>query len=285
MSEPAPLSLPESATPRKNARPGVMGVLNVTPDSFSDGGRLGSVDAALRAAEALIGEGADILDIGGESTRPGAEPVSEAEELQRVVPVIEALRRRFPVSLSVDTCKPGVMRAAVAAGANMINDVCALRRPGALDAVRDLRVPVCLMHMQGDPRTMQLQPAYADVVREVADFLMDRARACLEAGIARESLIVDPGFGFGKSLTHNLALLRGLRQIVGLGFPVMVGLSRKSLIGAITRKPVDDRLHGSVALAVYAALNGVGIVRVHDVGATVDALEMIAAITEGRVDG
>ncbi len=272
--------MPPGVPPARHSRPKVMGILNVTPDSFSDGGRFQAVENAVAAVAAMVAEGADIIDVGGESTRPGAEPVPETEELDRVVPVLEALRRRFPVTLSIDTCKPAVMRGAVAAGATMINDVYALRRPGAIEAARELGTPVCLMHMQGEPRIMQLAPAYHDVVGEVSEFLLGRAHACMQAGIAREKLLLDPGFGFGKSLAHNLTLLRGLRQVAGLGFPVLVGLSRKSLIGAVTGRPVAQRIHGSVALAVYAALNGAAIVRVHDVGATVDALSMIAAVVE-----
>lgn len=265
-------------------RPLVMGVINVTPDSFSDGGRLRGLDGVMHAAEAMLGEGADILDVGGESTRPGAAPVSEAEELDRVVPVVEALRRDFPTVLSVDTCKPAVMRAAVAAGAGMINDVYALRQPGALETARDLAVPVCLVHMQGEPATMQRDPVYGDVVRDVAGFLAARAAACLAAGFPREALIIDPGFGFGKRLAHNLELLRGLPVLAKLGYPVLVGLSRKSLIGAVTGRPVEQRVHGSVAMAVYAALNGARVVRVHDVAATVDALRMLDAVVRGHED-
>jgi dihydropteroate synthase len=261
-----------------------MGVLNVTPDSFSGGGRLPDLDHVVRAAEAMLRDGADILDIGGESTRPGAAAVSEAEEIDRVLPVVEALSRTFPAVLSVDTGKPAVMRAAVAAGAAIINDVYALRQPGALETARDLGVPVCLVHMQGEPATMQRDPAYGDVVREVSGFLAARVAACLAAGFPREALIVDPGFGFGKRLKHNLELLRGLAVIANLGYPVLVGLSRKSLIGAVTGRPVEQRIHGSVAMAAYAVLNGARIVRVHDVAATVDALRMLDAVTRGHED-
>jgi dihydropteroate synthase len=233
----------------------------------------------------MIRDGVDILDVGGESTRPGAQPVDEAEELGRVVPVIERLRACFDGPISVDTSKPGVMRAAVAAGADMINDVWALRRPGALQAARELKVPVCLMHMQGEPRTMQVAPEYADVVAEVTEFLAQRVKACEASGLGRDLLLVDPGFGFGKNLTHNLQLLRGLRRLSSLGLPVLVGLSRKALIGGVTGRPVDQRVPGSVALAVYAALNGASIVRVHDVGPTVDAMRMIAAIAGSQQDG
>lgn len=264
-------------------RPRVMGVLNVTPDSFSDGGRFSDLAAAVDAAASMVADGADILDVGGESTRPGAAEVPVEAELERVVPLIEAMGRRFPVTVSVDTSKPAVMRAAVAAGAAMINDVCALRRPGAIETAVELKVPVCLMHMQGDPRTMQLAPAYADVLGEVRAFLAKRVADCLGAGIRRQHLLIDPGFGFGKTLAHNLALLRGLAQFAELGLPVVVGLSRKSMIGQVTGRAVDHRVHGSVALAVYAVLNGASIVRVHDVAATVDALRMIAAISEKDV--
>lgn len=262
-----------------------MGVLNVTPDSFSDGGRFHAIEDALTQAHTMIRDGVDIIDVGGESTRPGAMPVDEAEELRRVVPVIESLRGLFDGPVSVDTSKPGVMRAAVAAGADMINDVRALRSPGAIEAARELGVTVCLMHMQGEPGTMQVQPHYVDVVKEVMAFLSERIRACEAAGFDRNALVVDPGFGFGKELKHNLQLLQGLNRIAGLGLPVLVGLSRKALIGSITGKPVGERVHGSVALAVYAVLNGASIVRVHDVGPTVDALRMIAAVAGRDGDG
>lgn len=260
-------------------RPRVMGILNVTPDSFSDGGRFASRDAALRRAGAMVAEGADLVDVGGESTRPGARPVSVQEELDRVVPVIEALAGDLPVPVSVDTSKPEVMRAAVAAGAALINDVAALRRPGALAAAAELGVPVCLMHMQGEPGTMQESPTYRDVVGEVAAFLAGRVSACEAAGMARDRLLIDPGFGFGKTLAHNLALLRGLPRLGALGLPVLVGLSRKSMIGALLGDvPVEGRLHGSVAAAVLAAERGAAIVRVHDVGPTVQALRILAAV-------
>lgn len=261
-------------------RPLVMGVINVTPDSFSDGGRFSRLDDALVAAETMCREGADMLDIGGESTRPGACAITLQEELDRVLPVIEALHERFAMPLSIDTSKAAVMRAAVAAGASMINDVHALRQPHALEAAADLRVPVCLVHMRGTPVTMQEAPQYTDVSKEVCDFLRERMAACEQAGIARRLLILDPGIGFGKQLKHNLTLLRQLQQITGLGRPVLIGVSRKSLIGAVTGRPVGERLYGSLALAVYAALKGAAILRVHDVGATVDALRMIAAVEE-----
>jgi len=257
----------------------VMGILNVTPDSFSDGGDFATREAALRHARQMVADGADLIDVGGESTRPGAPPVSVAEELDRVIPVIEALASELAVPVSVDTSKPEVMRAAVAAGAGLINDVAALRRPGALAAAAALRVPVCLMHMQGEPGTMQQDPAYGDVVAEVAAFLAGRLAACEAAGIPRERLLVDPGFGFGKTLAHNLALLRGLPRLASLGVPVLAGLSRKSMIGALLGGvPVGERLHGSVAAAVLAVERGAAIVRVHDVGPTVQALRIVAAV-------
>jgi dihydropteroate synthase len=260
-------------------RPRVMGILNVTPDSFSDGGRFASREAALNCARAMAAEGADLIDVGGESTRPGAAPVSVQEELDRVIPVIEALAGDLPVPVSVDTSKPEVMRAAVAAGAGLINDVAALRRPGALAAAAALGVPVCLMHMQGEPGTMQHDPTYGDVVGEVAAFLAARVAACEAAGIARGRLLVDPGFGFGKTLVHNLALLRGLPRLAALGLPVLAGLSRKSMIGALLGNvPVGGRLHGSVAAALLAVERGAAIVRVHDVGPTVQALRILAAV-------
>jgi dihydropteroate synthase len=260
-------------------RPRVMGILNVTPDSFSDGGRFASREAALSRARAMAAEGADLIDVGGESTRPGARSVSVQEELDRVIPVIEALAGDLPVPVSVDTSKPEVMRAAVAAGAGLINDVAALRRPGALAAAAALGVPVCLMHMQGEPGTMQRDPAYDDVVGEVAAFLAARVAACEGAGIGRGRLLVDPGFGFGKTLAHNLALLRGLPRLAALGLPVLAGLSRKSMIGALLGGvPVEGRLHGSVAAAVLAVERGAAVVRVHDVGPTVQALRILAAV-------
>lgn len=257
-----------------------MGVLNVTPDSFSDGGRFLVKDIALRHVERMVDEGAAIIDVGGESTRPGAEAISAEEELERVIPLIEAVHSRFPVLISVDTTKPQTMREAVGAGAGMINDVSALRTAGALEAARDLGVPVCLMHMQGEPRTMQVSPHYDDVVTEVRDFLMERVSACEKAGIVQRNILVDPGFGFGKTLQHNLRLLARLEVFIDMGFPVLVGMSRKSMIGTMLDKPVDQRLHGSVAAAVIAASKGAAIVRVHDVAATVDALKVVEAVRE-----
>jgi dihydropteroate synthase len=259
-------------------RPVVMGVLNVTPDSFSDGGRFVSLDDAVERGVQMAEEGAAIIDVGGESTRPGARPVGLDEELRRVVPVIARLHSRTQALLSVDTSKPEVMHAAAAAGAAMINDVRALREPGALEAAVASGCAVCLMHMLGEPRTMQDAPSYRDVVAEVRQFLGERAATCIEAGIAAERMVLDPGFGFGKTLQHNLELLRRLRELSVDGLPVLAGLSRKSMVGALTGRPPAERLYGSVALAVVAALNGARILRVHDVAATVDALKVVAAV-------
>ena len=260
------------------SRPGLMGVLNITPDSFSDGGAFVDPDRAVARALAMEAEGADIIDVGGESTRPGADPVPEAEERARVLPVIEALQSRLKVPISIDTQKPGVMRAAVAAGAGLINDVNALRAPGALEAAAGCGVPVCLMHMRGDPRSMQENPRYGDVVAEVEAFLLERAAACEVAGIARERILLDPGFGFGKSVEQNLALLAGLPRLTQAGYPVLAGLSRKSMIGRITGAPVGERLPGSLALALLAAQRGARLLRVHDVAATRQALDLLLAL-------
>jgi dihydropteroate synthase len=257
--------------------PVVMGVLNVTPDSFSDGGAWVEPLAAVEAARAMAAAGAAVIDVGGESTRPGAAPVSAAEEIDRVVPVIEALAG-LAAPISIDTSKPEVMRAAVAAGAGMINDVNALRTAGALATAAELAVPVCLMHMRGEPRTMQANPQYEDVVEDVYQFLLSRVAACEDAGIPRSRLVLDPGFGFGKTLAHNLSLLRHLRRFEAAGLPLLVGVSRKSLIGAVLDRPVDERLAGSLALACHAAAHGAHILRVHDVGPTRDALAMLAAV-------
>jgi dihydropteroate synthase len=259
-------------------RPRIMGIVNVTPDSFSDGGLHASVEAAVAHALQLAEDGADLLDIGGESTRPGAEEVSEQQELDRVIPVIEQLVLRCPLPLSIDTSKPAVMRAAVAAGAGMINDVRALRADGALDAAAELAVPVCLMHMQGEPRSMQQAPDYDDVVATVRGFLAERIFACEMAGIARRRLLVDPGFGFGKTVEHNLRLLRQLQQLGELGVPILAGLSRKSMLGTLTGREVADRLAGSLAAALIAVQYGARIVRVHDVAATRDALAVWSAV-------
>ena len=274
--------------PLKLDRTRVMGIVNVTPDSFSDGGVHDSTAAAIAHALKLVEEGADLLDIGGESTRPGADEVPVEEELRRVIPVIEALAAQVAVPISIDTSKPEVMRAAVAAGAGMINDVYALRREGALDAASELGVPVVLMHMLGEPRAMQAAPQYDDVVGEVHRFLAERIFACEMAGIDKKKLIVDPGFGFGKTAQHNLQLLAQLRRFTELDVPVLAGLSRKRTIGDLTGRDVPaERVHGSVAAHVIAAQNGAKLVRVHDVAATVDALkvwEAVAAVPAPRVE-
>ncbi|MHB8257877.1 MAG: dihydropteroate synthase [Acidiferrobacterales bacterium] len=259
-------------------RVAVMGILNVTPDSFSDGGVFFAPERAVERALAMVEEGADIIDVGGESTRPGAPGVPVQQELERVVPVIEALVRAVPVPVSVDSSKPEVMRAAAAAGAGLINDVMALRAFGAVEAARELKLPVCLMHMQGEPRTMQRNPRYRDVVGEVRDFLRGRIEVCIRAGIQRDRLVADPGFGFGKNLAHNLELLRRLSEFKVLQVPILAGLSRKSMIGAALGLPVDQRVHASVALALCAVQNGAGIVRVHDVRPTRDAIRMLEAV-------
>jgi dihydropteroate synthase len=269
----------------------VMGILNVTPDSFSDGGLYAAHNLAIEHALQMIAEGADIIDIGGESTRPGAVDVSAAEELDRVLGVIEGIRKLSPLPISIDTSKPEVMRAAVAAGASMVNDVRGLSLPGALDEVAALQVPVCLMHMQGEPGSMQRNPVYADVVANVTDFLLARVAACEAAGIGRQQLVIDPGFGFGKTLEHNLRLLTQLHTLVARGLPVLAGLSRKSMIPAIMENAglslgalepavtaARGRLAGSVTLALYAAAQGAHIVRVHDVRETVEALTIQRAL-------
>ena len=270
------------------SQPRIMGVLNCTPDSFSDGGRYQEFDSALRHAAQMIEEGADIIDVGGESTRPGSPEVSIDEELQRVVPVIEALHREFDVPLSVDTSKAEVMLAAAAAGAGMINDVAALRKPGALDAAalvhRQSGVAVCLMHMQGTPRTMQESPAYQNVVNEVLQFLLQRANVAETAGIAASSLVLDPGFGFGKTVKHNLSLLHHLGVYADYTYPILVGLSRKTMIKKILASDSSERLIGSVTLALLAAQRGAHIVRVHDVKATADALTLLQALINNESD-
>ena len=255
-----------------------MGVINVTPDSFSDGGRFASNEAAVAHALRMIEEGAGLIDVGGESTRPGAQGVSAEEEIGRVVPVIEALAARTKVPISVDTSKPAVMTAAVRAGASMINDVRALREPGAVEAAAKTAAAICLMHMQGEPRTMQADPRYDDVVAEVRDFLRERAHACLASGIAKDRLVLDPGIGFGKRLEHNLALLAGMRALTDLGWPVLIGVSRKSMFGTLLRRAVDQRVAGGVAMATAAVLAGASIVRTHDVAATVDAVKVAVAL-------
>jgi len=259
-----------------------MGVLNVTPDSFSDGGRFSTPDSALSQARRMIGEGAAIIDIGGESTRPGAAPATLEEELQRVVPVIAALRRESAVFISVDTSKPEVMRAAVEAGADIINDVRALSEPGALAAAAASKAGICLMHMKGEPRTMQEAPVYDDAVAEVHAYLQARISRCLEAGVTPSRITIDPGFGFGKRVSHNLELLKNLQRFSDLEAPVLVGLSRKSMLAKITGREVGERTAGSVALAAIAVLNGARIVRAHDVAATCDAIRVAAAVNQGE---
>jgi len=266
------------------AQPVIMGVLNVTPNSFSDGGRYLETDAALVQALAMVAEGAAIIDVGGESTRPGAEPVALQQELDRVLPVIERLHGECDAVLSIDTLKPEVMRAAVAAGAGLINDVNALRAEGALEAAASVDAALCLMHMQGEPRTMQQAPHYQNVVTEVGDFLMQRAQACLDAGIAAPRLCLDPGFGFGKTTAHNLALLAALPLLTAGPYPVLAGLSRKSMLQSLTGRAVGERLAGSLALATAAVLGGARIIRAHDVAATVDAVRVAQAINKARSD-
>ena len=263
--------------------PQVMGVVNVTPDSFSDGGTLYandalSVAAAVDRAAIMVQEGASIIDIGGESTRPGADAVSVDEELSRVVPVIEALRERFSVAVSIDTSTPQVITAAAQAGAGLINDVRALQRDGALQAAADTGLPICLMHIQGEPKTMQQEPHYDDLLGEISGYFEERIQACRAVGIAREKLILDPGFGFGKTLQHNLQLLQSMPRLQKFNLPVLVGMSRKSMIGNVLNKPVDERVYGGLAVAVMALERGATIVRTHDVGATVDALKMTQAV-------
>jgi dihydropteroate synthase len=257
-----------------------MGILNVTPDSFSDGGKFVDRAKALEHARRMIADGADIVDIGGESTRPGALPVTEGVELERVIPLVEALVREG-TRVCIDTAKPAVMRAALAAGAGMINDVRALREPGAIDVVAASQAAVCLMHMQGEPRSMQAEPHYRDVVTDVRDFLVERAHACEAAGIARDRIVLDPGFGFGKTVAHNLALLRSLAVLEATGYPVLVGISRKSTLGQLTGRDVAQRMAASVAAALAAVARGAAILRVHDVRETVDALNVWMAIERG----
>jgi dihydropteroate synthase len=267
-------------------QPVVMGVLNVTPDSFSDGGQFLDLAAAVDHGLHMVEEGAAIVEVGGESTRPGADPVSAEEEIRRVIPVVEKLRAQTGAIISVDTSKPQVMRAAAEAGAGLINDVRALSEEGALEAAVATQCAVCVMHMQGDPRSMQLAPHYVDVVNEVKAFLAERIEVCRAAGVAADRIVIDPGFGFGKTLEHNLELLRHLRELgsqpSGAEWPIMVGLSRKSIVGRLTGRPSGERVHGSVALAVMAVINGARIVRVHDVGATVDALKTVIAVEGAR---
>ena len=255
-----------------------MGILNVTPDSFSDGGRFECLDAAVAGARRMRDEGAAIIDVGGESTRPGAQPVAAAAELERVIPVIEAIESELPIAISIDTSKPEVMQAAVGAGATMINDIMALRVEGAVETARDLQVPVCLMHMQGLPRSMQTDPRYEDVVFEVREFLLARIDACVAAGMDESRIMIDPGFGFGKTLRHNLALLANLGELVDTGYPVLAGLSRKSMIATMLGRAVDRRVAASAALALIAVQKGAAVVRVHDVAETADALNVAARV-------
>ena len=264
------------------SRPCVMGILNVTPDSFSDGGEFLAIDMAVARALQMVDEGADIIDVGGESTRPGAGEVSVDAELARVIPVIEALHDSVTVPVSIDTRKPAVMQAAVKAGAGLVNDVFALQAEGAIDTMAELDVPVCLMHMQGEPGSMQDDPRYTNVVTEVGEFLQARAAACLAGGIARERILLDPGFGFGKTVEHNLVLLQQLHELVNQGYPLLVGLSRKSLIGKVLGLPVDKRLYPGLSLAVIAAWQGARIIRTHDVRATREALDMCHAVMAAK---
>ncbi len=258
--------------------PKVMGILNITPDSFSDGGQYNSLDAALRRGEAMLQAGAAILDIGGESTRPGAQTVTAAQELERVAPLVEALVQNFDCIVSLDTSTPEVISECAALGAGLINDVRALQRPGAMAAAAATGLPVCLMHMRGEPHNMQDAPHYDDVAAEVLEFLQQRIKACLDAGIRREQIVLDPGFGFAKNLQHNLELFNRLAELQQPGLPLLVGVSRKSMIGQVLNKSVDDRLYGSLALAVMALERGAQILRVHDVAATVDAVKIYQAV-------
>lgn len=260
------------------SHPQVMGILNVTPDSFSDGGCFTAIDKALRHVERMVVDGVAIVDVGGESTRPGAQSVSVDDELARVVPLVEVIRSNFDIPISVDTSKPVVMSAAIGAGANMLNDVYALRNDGAVAVAASLNVPVCLMHMQGEPRTMQKAPKYIDVVDDVIEFLSARVMACMDGGITREHLIVDPGFGFGKSLAHNLSMLKRLTEFEALGLPLLVGISRKTMIGEVLGKSVEERLSGSLAAVTLAVWQGAKIIRTHDVAETVDVVKLATAV-------
>lgn len=260
------------------SRTHVMGILNTTPDSFSDGGQYQQLDAALRHVESMLDEGATLIDVGGESTRPGADPVTVDQELERVVPVVEAIKARFGTIVSVDTSTPEVMRAGAAVGAGLINDVRALLRPGALEAAAQSGLPVCLMHMRGDPKNMQDAPRYESIIKEVGRFLSERVEACEQAGIPRERLLLDPGFGFGKTLEHNLELFAQMQLLQPQGLPLLVGVSRKSMIGQLLQRPVEQRLAGGLALASLAVARGARIIRAHDVAATVDAVRMTEAV-------
>ena len=274
------LSLPRQRQLDLN-RPVVMGILNVTPDSFSDGGRYTQLEKALFQAEQMLNDGAAILDIGGESTRPGAADVSEQDELQRVIPLMEAIRQRFDCVISVDTSKAAVMSAAVQAGIDIINDVRALQEPGALQVAVAAQLPVCLMHMQGAPRSMQHAPQYQDVLSEVVQFLQQRANECEQAGLLKQHIVLDPGFGFGKNLSHNYQLLAQLEQLTALGYPLLAGMSRKSMIGQLLNVSVNQRLAGSLACATIAAIKGARIIRVHDVKETVQAVRVVTAMQYG----
>lgn len=256
----------------------VMGIINVTPDSFSDGGRYNSVDLALQRAREMVSAGAAFLDVGGESTRPGAAPVSEQEELDRVCPVVEAIAKELDVVISVDTSTPSVIRESARLGAGLINDIRALEREGALEAAVVSGLPVCLMHMKGDPETMQQNPEYRHVLRDVATYLMDRVRTAEAAGIPPEKILLDPGFGFGKTLEHNLRLLAALEQLRVLGYPLLIGMSRKTMLGQITGRDIDERLPASLAVATISALKGASVIRVHDVRETVDAVRVVEAV-------
>ncbi|MDP9009690.1 MAG: dihydropteroate synthase [Pseudomonadota bacterium] len=263
------------------SRPVVMGILNVTPDSFSDGGRYAGTEAALARARQMVAEGAAIIDVGGESTRPGALAVEESLEIARVLPVIEGIAATCVVAISIDTSKPAVMAAAVAAGACIINDVYALRAPGARAVAAETQAGVCLMHMQGEPRTMQESPHYNHVVAEVSGFLLRERQACVDAGVAAVSIAFDPGFGFGKTLEHNLTLLKELPRFAALNAPLLVGVSRKSVIGKILGKGINDRLYGGLGLAALAVASGARIIRTHDVGPTRDAIRMVSSVLQG----
>ena len=264
------------------SRSHVMGVLNVTPDSFSDGGRYNTVDSAVRRARQMVSDGATLVDVGGESTRPGAAPVSEQEELDRVCPVVEAIARDVDTVISVDTSTPSVIREAAKAGAGLINDIRALEREGAVQAAADVGLPVCLSHMKGSPDTMQDNPVYRHVVRDVATYLMDRVRICESAGVSADGILLDPGFGFGKTLAHNLELLAALEQLKMLGYPLLVGMSRKSMLGQITGRGVEERLPASLAVATISALKGAAVIRVHDVRETADVVKVVDAVRQVR---
>lgn len=273
-----PTRLPCGSRVLDLSRPHVMGILNVTPDSFSDGGRHEGIDAALRHAAAMVAAGATLIDVGGESTRPGARAVSPTEELERVAPVVDAIARELDVIISVDTSTPAVMRESARLGAGLINDVRSLMRDGALDAAADSGLPVCLMHMRGEPGDMQDDPRYGDVTESVYDFLAERIAVCAAAGIAPERIVLDPGFGFAKTLAHNLSLFKHMERLHALGRPLLVGVSRKSMIGQALGRDVGQRLYGSLGLAALAVVKGAHIVRVHDVAETVDVVQMIAAV-------